>query len=214
MTTAAHPRRLLRLLAGALALAALLGAGGCALTRPAPVKSTFLLDPPAPAAAAMTNPATLRVGAFNVAAPYRGKAFVQRTSAQGYEVDFYSEFLVAPAAMIGEATARALDRAGVFARVVPPGALPEGDYVLDGFVSALYTDSRDKARPAAELGILFFVTRADDVGTVPLWSREYLRRAPVAEATPDGYARALSAALGEILAELARDLAPAVPRGR
>ncbi len=38
---------------------------------------------------------------------------------------------------------RALDRAGVFARVVPPGAPPDGDYVLDGFVSALYGDVRE-----------------------------------------------------------------------
>jgi hypothetical protein len=149
------------------------------------------------------------VGTINVAAPYRGKAFIYRSSALHYEVDFYSEFLVAPAAMIGEATARGLDRAGVFARVVPPGAPPDGDYVLDGFVSTLYGDVRDPAKPMAELGITYFLTRNDGAGLAPIWSREYQRRIAVADTAPEGYARALSGALGEIIAELGRDLAGA-----
>jgi len=35
-------------------------AAGCSVTRPAPVKGTFLLEPPAPAAVAKTQPTTLR----------------------------------------------------------------------------------------------------------------------------------------------------------
>lgn len=210
MTNALVLRRPWRALAAAALV--LLVAGGCSLTRPAPVKQAFLLDPPAPAVADRAHPGTLRVGAISVAAPFRGRAFVRRTSAVGYEVDFYSEFLVAPAAMIGEATARSLDHAGVFARVVPPGAPPEGDYVLDGFVSALHADVRDPDKPMVELAITYFLTRNDGTGVVPVWSREYRRRTAIADATPDAFARALSSALGEVLAELARDLAQAVPR--
>jgi ABC-type uncharacterized transport system auxiliary subunit len=200
----------------ALAAAALvlLVAGGCSLTRPAPVKQAFLLDPPAPAVADRAHPGTLRVGAISVAAPFRGRAFVRRTSAVGYEVDFYSEFLVAPAAMIGEATARGLERARVFAKVVPPGALPEGDWLLDAFVATLHADLREPANPVAELEVTYFLTRNDGVSLTPLWSRDYRCRIPIAEATAEGYARALSAALGEILAELARDLPQVLQRGR
>jgi cholesterol transport system auxiliary component len=214
MKTAVDSRSLLRIAAAAVATAILIAATGCSLSRPAPVKHTFLIDPPAPAAMSRAHPGILRVGAINVAAPFRAKAFVYRTSALGFEADFYSEFLVAPAAMIGEATARGLDRAGVFAKVIPPGALPDGDFVLDGFVSALYGDVRDPAQPAAELAITYFLTRNDGVSQAPFWSREYRRRTPATDATPEGHARALSAALGEILVELARDLAQNAPAAR
>jgi hypothetical protein len=214
MMIAVDSRSLVRLAAVVVVTALLFAAAGCSLSRPAPVKHSFLVDPPAPAGVSRAHPATLRVGAINVAAPFRAKAFVYRTSPLGFEADFYSEFLVAPAAMIGEATARALDRAGIFAKVIPPGALPDGDYVLDGFVSALYGDIREPARPAAELAINFFLTRNDGVSQAPFWSREYQRRIAVEGTAPEGHARALSVALGEILAELARDLVVAVPSGR
>jgi hypothetical protein len=45
----------------------------------------------------------------------------------------------------------------------------------------------------------------------PAWARAYQRRIAVAEPAPEGYARALSLALGDILAEAARDLAQAAP---
>jgi cholesterol transport system auxiliary component len=183
--------------------------GGCALSRPAPIKHTFLLEPPVAAAGARVHPSALRVGTINVAAPFRGRALIYRLTELKYDADFYSEFLVAPAAMIGEITARSLDRSGVFARVIPPGAPPDGDWVLDGFVSALYGDVRDPAKPKAELAISFFLSRADAASSTPLWSRNYERRVAVPDATPEAYARALSGALGEILADLARDLAAA-----
>jgi ABC-type uncharacterized transport system auxiliary subunit len=187
-----------------VAAAALLA--GCAL-RSAPVKQTFLIEAPVPPVAAKAHPGTLRVRTFNVAAPFRGKAFVYRATDLKYESDFYSEFLVAPAAMLGEGTARALDRARVFARVVAPGAPPEGDFVLDGFVDALYGDARKSGEPGAEIAITYYLSRADAATPVPFWSKQYRRRIPVATATPEAYAAALSTAFGEITAELARDLA-------
>ena len=158
-----------------------------------------------PAAVAKPQAASLRVGTVNVAAPFRGRAFVVRESDLRFESDFYSEFLVAPAPMIGEATARALDGARVFARVVPPGAPPDADYVLDGFVSALYDDLRDVSKPSAEIVVTYYLLRAGS--TVPFWSKEYRQRVLLATASPDAYAAALSSAFGAVMAELARDLA-------
>ncbi len=182
-----------------------LALGGCnTLSRPAPVKNTFLLAPQAPQAVARPKPGTLRVGAINVAAPFRGKQFVYRESELKYVNDFYTEFLVPPASMIHEATARALDRARVFERVVQPGARSDADYTLDGFVEALYGDARNATKPSAELAITYYLTRSDAAS--PFWSKEYRRSVPLAGATPDQYASALSVAFGEILAELAKDL--------
>jgi len=202
------PRAPFPALARAIAsLAAVALIAGCAFSRPAPVKQVFLLEAAVPAPAAKPQPGTLRVGTVGVAAPFRGRAFIWRESELKYESDFYTEFLVAPSPMIGEATARALEGARVFARVIPPGAPPDGDWVLDGFVSSLYGDRRDAAKPAAELAVTWYLSRADALTPTPFWSKEYRRRVPATAVTADAHAAALSAALGDIVAELARDLA-------
>ncbi len=94
----------------------------------------------------------------------------------------------------------------MFARVVAPGAPPDGDWVLDGFVDELYGDARSGTPPGAELAVSYYLSRADAATPVPFWSKQYRRRVPVATATPEAYAAALSTAFGEITAELASDL--------
>ena len=44
---------------------------------------------------------------------------------------------------------------------------------------------------------------------MPFWSHRYERRLPFTEGSASGYATALNTAFGEILAELAKDLAAA-----
>ena len=194
---------------GAVALivvAAMLTA--CSFTRPSPVKRTYLLEPVVPPAAGVQKPGTLRIGALAVAAPFRGRQLVYRSDELSYEADFYSEFFVAPAAMLSEATARALGSANLFKRVIPPGAAPEdGDYVLDGFVNELYGDARDPAKPAAALSITYYLSVLNPAsGPSVIWSREYRQRVPISGTNPDSVVRAWNTALTSILADLARDL--------
>jgi cholesterol transport system auxiliary component len=200
-TRRAWTRRAL-LAAAATSLLALVS--GC--TRPSPVKETFVLEPPAPPAAAKPQPGVLRVGIIAVGAPFRGRSFVFRESDLKFETDYYREFLVAPAANIGEATARALAAANTFASVVPSGVIADPDWVLEGFVDALYGDARDTARPQAVLTITFFLRRGSGDAGVPLWSRKYERRLAFTAGSAGAYVTALNTALGEILAELSRDL--------
>ena len=198
-----------KLSAGALAALALAVAiAGCSLTRPAPVKNTFLLDPPLPPVVATSKPGTLRIGTFNVSAPYRDRAFTYRTGDVKYESDFYNEFFVAPGPMIGQATSKALASAKPFARIVPAGTAPEeGDFVLEGFVSDLYADAREK--PAAGIvGVNFYLTRTTYPPAV-VWSRDYRERVPLAASTPEALANAWNEALGRVLSKLTKDLADA-----
>ena len=74
--------------------------------------------------------------------------------------------------------------------------------------------SQNPASPVAEVAVTFFVTRNDGASQAPLWSRDYQRRVAIKGAMPEAYVQALSVALGGILAELASDLAAAVPGGR
>ena len=204
MSSRPHPAQHAPLLLVAAALTVAVLVAGCALSHPSPVKQSYLIEPSNPPAVAKPQAASLRVGTVNVAAPFRGRSFVVRESDLRYETDFYSEFLVAPAPMIGEATARALEASHAFARVVPPGAPPDADYVLDGFVSSLYDDVRDAARPSAEIVVTYYLARSDS--TVPFWAKEYRQRVPHNTTSPNAYAVALSAGFGAIVAELSRDL--------
>jgi uncharacterized lipoprotein YmbA len=191
------------------AIAALALLQACSLTRPTPIKGTYVLEPAQPPAAARAQAGVLRVGTLVIAAPYRGRAFVFRDSDVKYETDYYHEFLVSPGANIGEATARALAGAKVFAAVVPSGVLADADWLLDGFVNALYGDLRDKQKPAVVLSITYFLRRGNSDAGVPVWSRTYEQRVPFATGSAPAYVDALNSAFGEILAALARDLAAA-----
>ena len=203
------PRRHAGWVAVAAGAALVVTLASCSLSRPATVKRTFLLEPAPPAAVASPRDAALRVGTVNVGAPYRGKAFVYRQDELKYEADYYNEFFVAPAAMLSEATARALAASGAFRRVIPPGATEDGDFVLDGFAADLYGDVRDAARPAAVMSITFYLSRANALVPAVVWSRGYQQRVPMAEASAEALSRAWNGALAAILTDLSRDLAGA-----
>ena len=181
----------------------------CALNPPAPVKQQYLLDPPAPVAVAKSQPTSVRVGAINIAAPFRGRNFVLREADLRYETDYYSEFLIPPSTMLTELTARALERSKAFARVVPPGYSADADWVLDGFVSALYGDERDGKKVSADVTVSYYLFQSSGGSGMPVWTRDYQKRVPLATPTTEAYAGALNTALGEIFAELTRDLAAA-----
>jgi len=192
-----------------LVVLAAVAVAGCSVTRPAPVKQTFLLDPAAPAAVAKPQPTSVRVGTVNVGAPFRGKGFVSREGELRYESDFYNEFLVPPATMIGELTARALGSAKAFTLVAPASSNTRTDWLLDGFVSSLFVDARAPGKMYAEVAVSYYLFRSDGGSGLPVWSHDYTQRVPLAATTAQAYATALNTAFAQIFADLARDLAAA-----
>jgi len=192
-----------------LMLAAVVLAAGCSLTRPSPVKQTYLLDPALPAPLAKSQPGTVRIGAVNVAAAFRGRSFVVRDTEFRFDSDFYHEFFVPPGVMLADSTARALARAKVFTVVTRPGVVVDADWVLDGFVGTLHADARDAASPAAVLQVTFYLSRDDGGASAPVWSHAYFKRVAFTGSNTDAYVTALNGALSEVLAELAQDLAAA-----
>jgi ABC-type uncharacterized transport system auxiliary subunit len=85
----------------------------------------------------------------------------------------------------------------------------DAQWVLDGFAASIYADYRDKAKPAAQLDISYYLTSATGTEQTPVWRHEYRERVPMREASAQAYAEALNQAFAEILAQLSRDLAGA-----
>ena len=189
----------------ALASALALTVTACgALSRPSPVKSTYLLEPPLPSNKSATpGTATLKVEAVTVAAPFRGRALVYRESDLKYESDFYEEFLVSPATMIGEAMATWLAATGIYRAVLPPSTSLEGDFALEAFVTELYADLRDPAHPGSVLKAKFFLSSSAAASGTFVWNGELGSRIEAASRSADALVRGFNAALSNVLEQLA-----------
>jgi cholesterol transport system auxiliary component len=206
MSIATHRPFVSRAALAVMALCALALAAGCSFTRPAPVKSQYLLTPKTPPVAAKPQPGTLRIGIVNVAGPFRDRNFVIKAGELRYETDYYDEFVVPPSAILAEQTSRALSRSRTFTHVAAPGAPVQADYVLDGFVSSLYADHTVQGRCKAVIAINYYLSQADIGSGVPFWSEDYRREVDCGGGDADAYVAALNTALSEILAKLATDL--------
>ena len=56
----------------------------------------------------------LQIANIRVSPRYEDKGFVYRTSGSSYESDFYNQFLVSPAALLGEELSKGLDQSQIF----------------------------------------------------------------------------------------------------
>ncbi len=203
-----HRSRRLAALCGLACAALVLGA--CSLSRPTPVKQSFLLAAER-AGAASTNgvPVALRVNRFVVAQPFDGRPLVYRAADLRFEIDFYNEFLALPATMLTERTMRWLADARLFSAVVPMNSNVDARHVLEGAVWTMHGDYRNPQAPTATISIRFLLARDDTPGPT-LLDRSFTRTVKVTDRSPERLVAAFDEALSGILGELESAIAAAL----
>jgi cholesterol transport system auxiliary component len=195
-------RRLALVVCGTLTLAA------CAIGRPVPQATTYIVDPPINAVAASVprRPETLRMGHVRVAMPYAGTALVYRLDDVRYAADPYHAFVADPGAMLGNRIAEWLEREGPFSTVAQPDSTQPAPYVLEANIVEFYGDFREGRAPTAVLTVQFVLIEQVSARPKVRYERTIARRESLPSASPDALVRGYGTALGEILSEVAPEL--------
>jgi uncharacterized lipoprotein YmbA len=191
---------------GALVLIAL--ASGCVgIEKSYPDKRYFVLEvrqnvnsPTAP------GNGILQVANIRVSPRYEDKGFVYRTSESGYESDFYNQFLVSPAALLGEELRKGLAQSQIFRHVINASSQLEPTLVLEGVVDALYGDFRDPGAPKAVLEMEFFLRKESPSKAEIVAAKRYAKSVAVNGRSPEALVKGWNDALEAILSALFADL--------
>jgi len=185
----------------------LLSAGCVDLSRPALAKHYYLLDAvPEPVDEPPAHAGAIRVTGIEVSAPFSERTLVYRLDKERYESDFYDEFFVAPRAMVTSELVEWLRVRRVFATTLPPSSTLDAPYALEGQVTAMYGDLRDKDKTEAVFSIQVFVTHMGNPDRAIVLQRTYDQRVRVADRSADAITKGLSEALQQSLAQLEADL--------
>ena len=196
-------------LLGSLSLSTLLllNAGCVDLSRPALAKHYYLLETsPKPSDTPPAHASAIRVTGVEVSAPFSERSMVYRLEQERYESDFYNEYFVAPRAMITSKLVEWLTVRRVFATTLPPSSTLDASYAIEGQVTALYGDLRDKAKTAAVFAMQVFVTDMRSAEKSILLERTCAEQVPVPDRSADAVSKGLSQALQRCFAELETDL--------
>jgi ABC-type uncharacterized transport system auxiliary subunit len=93
----------------------------------------------------------------------------------------------------------------VFTTTLPPSSTLDAPYAIEGQVTALYGDVRDKAKTAAVFGMQVFVTDSNPDKRIML-ERTCAQHVPVPDRSADAISKGLSQALQQCFAEIEADL--------
>ncbi len=174
-------------------------------------RSYYALDPVRPDPALPPGRlAQLEVRRFSVDSQFASRALVYRRSGSEYQLDHYHEMIVSPAQMITEKARTWLSQSGLFARVLDPGNLSLPTHSLEGNVTALYGDFRDKSAPAGVVELRVFLIRHGSSGDAIQMGKTYRTR--VSLDTPDarGLVDAYNRCFVRVLTLLEEDLKAAL----
>lgn len=147
---------------GLAVLMLLMLATGCSFARPSPKRSTYLLQPPEPAApvtGATPYPGTIKVINPSITSAFEGRSFVIRLGENQFEQDYYNQFLVPPRLMLSQGLYGWLRKSRPFETALPSSSTLDSPWQVDLQVSDLYGDFRPGRAPSATFGGTFYLFR-------------------------------------------------------
>ena len=181
---------------------------GCvSLERSYPDKRFYVLDVRPPAATGEANrDEILQVSPLRISPRYQDRSFVYRISENGFETDFYNQFIAPPAGLISEEIRKGLISARIFKYVISASNSQAPSYVLEGTVNGIYGDFKNSHAPAAVIDLEFFLT--SDLPAKPgiLMQKRYVQSVPVSGRSPEALVKSWDRALEQILTALTADI--------
>jgi cholesterol transport system auxiliary component len=152
------------------------------------------------------NELVLELRPLTIDAGFNSKGLVYRKGEFEYESDFYNEFLVWPATMVTEKVRTWLSQTGLFARVPDGASSIQPTHTLEGNITALYGDLRERATPAAVIEIRFFLIENDRSKESLIWAKAYKGSCDASTPSAQALVEAFDRCLEKILTELEKDL--------
>jgi ABC-type uncharacterized transport system auxiliary subunit len=201
-----------RLLATA-GLALALAAGCVSLKREYPQRKLYSLG--AGRAGSLGAPETgptVRIQPFRASSGLESTEFVYRTGESSYETDFYYAFFTFPADQVQSAAVRWLKDSGKARVVLGRMSSVRPDYVVEGNLSGLHGDFRDKEKPQAVIEAELLLIDNRPLEPLLLFGRTYRQSKPIGSATPDALVKGWEEGLSEILAAFEKDFSAALER--
>ncbi len=193
-----------------------LAVAGCVnLKRDYPQRTLYSLDParegvlPAPE----TGPA-VRVQPFKASPGLESTEFIYRTGESTYETDFYHAFFTFPADQVRSAATGWLNDSGLARIVFSRSSSLSPDYVVEGNLSRLHGDFRDRKNPQAVIGVDLLVLDNRQAEPGILLGKSYSRSVTISSASPDALVKGWEAGLAEVLADFEQDFSAALEKAR
>jgi cholesterol transport system auxiliary component len=196
-----------KMLPSAAALSIVLSSGCVSLERGYPDKRFYVLEVRTPAAiSGSERDEILQVSPLRISPRYQDRSFVYRISENGFEADFYNQFIAPPAGLISEEIRKGLISARIFKYVISASNSQAPSYVLEGTVNGIYGDFKNSHAPAAVIDLEFFLT--SDLPAKPgiLMQKRYVQSVPVSGRSPEALVKSWDLALEQIIAALTADL--------
>ena len=175
--------------------------GGCALSKPNPDQSAWLVVPER-TAPPRTTPVdmTIKMGNFSANTPFDSKSMVYRLSDNRYEKDFYNVYLIYPRDMVNNATREWLVKSNAFSQVLEQSSVFFPMYQLQGVIDEFYGDYR--GAPEAVVSIQFYASSSFSAESYLFSSPRISRRVALRDKSPQALVDGQQQALAEILTEL------------
>jgi cholesterol transport system auxiliary component len=148
----------------------------------------------------------LMVRPFTLSPGYNAKELTYRKSEFQYESDYYNQFITDVGQQVAEQTRKWLSQSGYFAHLVTPGSTMSATYILEGNITRLYGDFRDKSNAKAFMSITFYLIDITNRKPNVVLSDSIYTQNPIKEATAESLIKAYQDCLHEILENLEKKL--------